>query len=146
MHQDFNLKNNYKGCIMKKQNYNIPVPMLFISMVLLLFGCTTTPKEEPATDKRQQQVEQLEAKKSELQLKIKNPDSVDEEVALKSKLESTQHEINRLNAGKPIQDKSTDEEDGFKSTKEKKKYYGPLGIVLNLTEWILVKLYIIHET
>ena len=131
---------------MKKRNYNIQVPMLLMSIVLLLFGCTTTPKEEPNTNKRQQQIKQFEAKKNELQLKLQHPDSVEDEIALKSQIESTQHEINRLEAGKPILDKSTDKEDGFKNTKEKKRYYGPLGIVLNLTEWILVKLYIIHET
>jgi hypothetical protein len=60
-------------------------------------------------------------------------------------MERNTREENRIKTNRRVTDVSTDEDDGFKSTRDREVIYGPFGIVLEGLKWIFEKLYIIKE-
>ena len=131
-----------------------PLSTLLIFFVLALFisGCATSSVEQEK-DRHRRSIEErilsAEAKKGRLLNQLDHSESIDEKVEIKAALADLQEEIDMLKSGKARTSSSEDmglkdEEDGFKSTKDRKIIYGPLGAVLHFTEWILEKMYIMN--
>jgi hypothetical protein len=131
-----------------------PLSTLLIFFVLALFisGCATSSVEQEK-DRHRRSIEErilsAEAKKGRLLNQLDHSESIDEKVEIKAALADLQEEIDMLKSSKGRTSSSEDmglkdEEDGFKSTKDRKIIYGPLGAVLHFTEWILEKMYIMN--
>jgi hypothetical protein len=121
-----------------------------LAIVLSFTGCKTAqPVEESYPEPKKNIEEHLknaEAVKSSLIKQLEHPKSVDETIMIKDHLGKLQDEIDLLKTGKDAPLPTTDEDEGFKSVKEKKTYYGPVGWTVEVTQWILEKLWIMHET
>jgi esterase/lipase len=131
-----------------KKYFSLLILAAFFSLTLLESGCASTASANNSSKQTvEERLAKAEAKKECIQKKLNNIKNVNEGVELKAALSEVQKEIDNLKSGKVVarvnQD-AVDEEDGFQSTKERKIIYGPVGAVLHLTEWILVKLYILN--
>ena len=124
---------------------------LFLS-VFIFSGCQTAPTPNTTCPESKKNIEErlknAESVKASLLKQLEHPKSVDEAIQIKEHLNKLQDEIDLLEAGKdsPSTELKNKDDDRFKSVKDKKTYYGPLGYVVELTQWILEKLWIIHET
>ena len=124
---------------------------LLFPVLLISAGCASTHEENRSTLDVEARIQNAEAVKNSLMKRLDNPKDVDEIVIIKDRLAEIQDEIDSLKALKPGEKippspKKQDTADGFKDTKERRITYGPVGIVLQLTKWILETLYIIHKT
>jgi len=133
-----------------KKCFSLSILLTFFILTAIGSGCATASVDKQNSSRRQsieERISRAEAEKSRLLNKLDNSDSIDENVELKAALAEVQKELDELKAGKkasPVDVETTDEEDGFKNTKERTIIYGPLGAVLHFTEWVLVKLYIMN--
>ena len=135
-----------------KPIYTITMISLLLPLLFFSAGCATTENENKNADiNLEARIKNAEAVKASLLKELENPKDVNEIVMIKDQLTQVQEEIDSLKAqqttGNPTKQQEQQEknQDGFKDTKERKITYGPLGFVLQLTQWILEKLYIIHE-
>lgn len=130
--------------------YLLRVPALLFLSFFIFAGCATTAKNEKIIN-IQQSISTLQSEKTELKKRLEHPATIDEPIEIKKRIEEIDAEINKLELARD-KGKTTDEinelpdKDGFKNTTQRKIYYGPLGVVLQFTEWILEKLYIIHTS
>ena len=131
--------------------------ILFLFSALLPFalfvsGCATAQTEQKADNSsltRNERIQVADNEKAELMKQEDNAESVDSKVNLEKDVAAQDEDVYKLKSGEKsaeVTPEEKDKEDGFKSTKDRKIIYGPLGAVLQFTEWILVKLYIIHES
>jgi len=134
-----------------KKYFSLSILLAFFALTLFVSGCSSTAtdqkKDLPPPQTIDERIISAEAEKARLQKKLDNVDSVNERVEVKAALANVKKEIDELKLGKsaaPVNLKTTDEEDGFKNSKDRTIVYGPVGAVLHFTEWILVKLYIIN--
>ena len=74
---------------------------------------------------------------------LENARTVNETVRAKDELDKIQIEIEELKAGREVD--VVDDNTKFKSVKKRKRWYGPLGAVLHMTQYILEKLYIMES-
>jgi len=123
---------------------------LFLSL-FIFSGCQTAPapttKTRPEQKKNiEEHLKNAETVKASLLKQLEHPKSVDETIRIKEHLDKLQNEIDLLKSGKDAPIPNNDEADGFKNVKDKKTYYGPLGWTVEITQWILEKLWIVHET
>lgn len=143
----FLLPYRFKNFKLDKKLKNLIGISLF-AIALSFTGCRTAkPVQESCPESKQNIEERLknaESVKSSLIKQLEHPKNVDETIRIKEHLDKLQDEIDLLKAGKDALPVVEDE--GFKSVKEKKTYYGPVGWTVEITQWILEKLWIIHET
>ena len=133
--------------IFTKQHAVSALPALAVLMLILLSGCSTTKQEAPAQTASINIEERLKnaiVVKQTLLKQLDHPKSVNETIQIKEELDKLQLEIETLKAGKKAA--AIQDDDGFKSVKQKRVYYGPIGAVVEMTKWILEKLHIIYET
>ncbi len=121
-----------------------------LAVTLLGGGCATTDTEQGAdvsSKSIEERIESAEAEKASLIKKLDKSESVDDTLKIKRTLSEVQKELDALNSGEMVSavtEESDDDKDGFKNTKDRTILYGPLGVVLKITEWVLVKLYILN--
>ena len=119
---------------------------------LFVSGCASTQTEQKADNSsltRNEQIQVVDNEKAELMKQADNTESVDDRVNLGKDVAIQDEEVYKLKSGKKsaeVTPEEKDKADGFKRTKDRTIVYGPVGAVLHFTEWILVKLYIIHES
>ena len=133
-----------------------------VCVCALLTGCAST-KNEPADTQSPEQSTHKSAvsvpsgfddynreltnarrREQKLMYHLDHAKSTDEIIRCKDELAKTHAEIIRLEKKRDAV--AAPESEGFKSVKERSYWYGPLGVVLKLTEWILEKLYMIDHT
>lgn len=128
------------------------VPFIIISFICIITtGCRVVLQmDSPAPPASavpevsfEERIANAEAVKASLLKQLANPKTVDETIRIKDELDKIQDTIETLKALK--NPKPVDDDDGFKSVKQKKTYYGPLGLTVETTKWLLGKLLIIHE-
>jgi hypothetical protein len=131
-----------------KPHYSIFLLSLLFSVIFFSSGCATTENENNEKINVEARIKNAEAVKASLLKELDNPKDVNEIVIIKDQLAQVQEEIDSLQAGKTpeeLPEKEQADPDGFKDTKDRTITYGPLGFVLQLTQFVLEKLYIIHE-
>ena len=123
-----------------------------LSPALFVSGCASTQTGQKADNRSltpNEQIQIADSEKADLMKQADNTESVDNRVNLEKDVAAQDEEVEKLNSGEKsaeVTPEEKDKKDGFKSTKDRTIVYGPLGAVLQFTEWILVKLYIIHES
>ena len=130
--------------------------LLFSAMLpfaaLCISGCAsskTVEKSEDLTVTPHKEPQVAEQNRVRLMEEADNADTIDKKVDLSEAVARDDEEIIRLKSGRKVSEdpsESRDKRDGFKSTKERTIVYGPVGLVLRFTEWLLTKLYIVHSS
>ena len=145
----FLLLSSFKNFTIDKTLKSL-IGISLLAIVLSFTGCKTAQPVEENFPESQQNIEErlknAEAVKSSLIKQLEHPKSVDETIMIKDHLGKLQDEIDLLNAGKDAPPLDDDKAEGFRSVKDKKTYYGPIGWTVEVTQWILEKLWIMHET
>ena len=107
-------------------------------------GRDDTTKPRALTTAQREKLEAAELARTKWMRFLRNSQSVNDTIQAKEELDRIHEEIAAIYNGEDLSRKK-DEGGGeyeFKDTSERKIVYGPLGVVLKLTEWILEKLYI----
>ena len=76
---------------------------------------------------------------------LRNSQSVNDTIRAKEELDKIHEEIAEIYRGGTSSADEEKSEYDFKDTKERTIIYGPIGVVLKFTEWLLEKLYIWHS-
>jgi len=103
------------------------------------------PSSSPATDtglsvSERERLEVAELARKKWMDYLQNAQSVNDMIQAKEELDKINLEIREIREGKPLT--KEERQHKFKNVEERKIVYGPIGIVLELTEWILRKLYL----
>ena len=119
--------------------------LVFLVFLFISSGCQTVDTKATSKESNTSIKDENTLKKD-----IEHPQSVNQLVNDREELEQIENkkQVKNISRDKDkLQEVPIDDEkDGFKSVKEKKTVYGPLGIVLHLTTWILEKLYILNDS
>ncbi len=113
-------------------------------IVLFAGGCRTT-ENKPSTPpiNIEERLKHAEAVKKSLLRQLEHQKSVDETIRIKEHLDILQDEIEELEKGNDVPP-PIKEDEGFSSVDGHYSIYGPIGIPLKITEWVLTKLYILN--
>ena len=121
------------------------------SSLVFCSGCTSTKTAGKSDDRaisRDKDIQIVDKDRVELIKEVDNTENIDSKVNLEESVARDDKTVLRLKSGVKTSEnpsETRDEIDGFKSTEERTIVYGPVGFVLQLTEWILTKLYIMHS-
>ena len=103
---------------------------------------TTTPVASDLSVADRERLETAEQKRAKWMKYLADAKNVDEMVRAKRELDSVNQEISEILAGKAAAEPTKEEQQHqFKDTSERTIIPGPIGFVLELTEWILEKCY-----